>query len=199
MPPIPLSDEKTIEIAKQKNKGTKEDIKNGSSDLKKTFAHMIIDFDIVPTAIGFSIAFTFTSLMGVVSCELTNYIFSNKLKNKILQKLIEFIIVITISYIIGYLIFYKYINTEDINKEQVIKQAITEQKLEKVKQEISSDPGTSNEIKETTQINKNIDFDNPSLNKDVVEKFNLLSINNNSSSRHPYKDMDEGSYHKLYY
>lgn len=150
-----ISDEKTNEIAAEKTKGTKED---NSSDIKRQFAHMLIDFNIVPYVIGFAIAMSFAELMKSVSSGFVKYYFKNILENDILVKFISFCLVLSVCYVFGYLIFYKFIYTEDIAKQTIIKKAINEKKEEEIKKEIETDVDTQNEIKSASQINKQSAF-----------------------------------------
>ena len=149
-----LSDEKTTQIAKEKTKGTEEDKENRSSDVKKHFAHMLIEFNVIPYIIGFAIAVVFADLTKSLSEALIKTYFKKHKNNILLIKIATFLLVILLCYLFGYLIFYKFLYTPDIAKETIIKKAINEKKEEEIKKEIENDPQTQYEIQKTAQIMK---------------------------------------------
>lgn len=149
-----LSDEKTTQIAKEKIKGTTEDKENQSSEVKKHFAHMLIEFNVIPYIIGFAIAVVFADLTKSLSEALIKTYFKKHKNNILLIKVATFLLVILLCYLFGYLIFYKFLYTPDIAKETIIKKAINEKKEEEIKKEIENDPQTQYEIQKTAQIMK---------------------------------------------
>jgi hypothetical protein len=149
-----LSDERTTEIAKQKTKGTKEDKENKSSEVKKHFAHMLIEFNVIPYIIGFAIAVVFADLTKTLGEVIVKNYFKRKKHDILLVKFLTFLLVILFCYLFGYLIFYKFLYTPDIAKETIIKKAINEKKEEEIKREIENDPHTQYEIQKTAQIRK---------------------------------------------
>lgn len=148
-----ISDEKTKQIAEQKTEGTKEDVENNSSEMKKELATMIIDFNIVPTIIGFAIAVSFSEFMKSLSHFIINMYFKTFMTNEVMTNVLSFFLVVLFCYIFGYVIFYKLIYTEDIAKQTIIKKAINEKKEEEVKKEIEQDFETSKVIQEAAKIN----------------------------------------------
>jgi hypothetical protein len=159
-----ISDESTNKIAEQKTEGTKEDVENNSSEMKKELATMIIDFNIVPTIIGFAIAVSFSDLMKTLSHFIIKLYFKAFMTNEVMTNTLSFLLVVLFCYVFGYVIFYKLIYTEDIAKQTIIKKAINEKKEEEIKKEIEQDVETSKVIQETAKINRQ-------PVKNVVESF----------------------------
>lgn len=166
-----LSDEKTNEIAEDKTKGTREDRTVQSSKIKKKFAQMLVDFNIIPYIIGFAIAMSFAELMTALSQSIINKYFKELSDFHLLVKFISFLLILFISYVFGYLIFYKFVYTEDIAKQTMIKKAINEKKEEEIKKEIDKDPETRQIIQSSAEINKDQDIEKDG----IIEGFGLFS------------------------
>ena len=120
-----LSDEKTIQLAQKKVKGTNEEKQNKSGNIKKNIAHMIIDFNILPYVVSFTIAIAFSDLIKNISIHIIEF-FNFKVGNTIISSFLSFILILVITYVFSYLFFYKYIYTEDIAKENIVKNVINE-------------------------------------------------------------------------
>ena len=148
-----ISDEVTTKIAENKIEGTIEDKKNNSSKIKKRFAQLIVDFNIIPYAIGFAIAITFAEFMQVLAKYIISIYFKKYIKNEPILKFFTFILVLLMAYIFGYYVFYKLIYTEDIAKQTIIKKAINEKKEEEIKKNIEKDPQAINQINKTSNLN----------------------------------------------
>ena len=146
-----LSDESTIKLAQKKVEGTDEEKKSKSSALKKNIAHLIIDFNILPYIVSFTIAIAFSDFMKKTSGYIVNYF---HFKNEILISFITLMLILIFTYLFGYLFFYKYIYTKDIAKENIIKNVITEEKEKEIKKTIKDDLETKKEIKKSGEINK---------------------------------------------
>ena len=145
-----LSDENTIKLAQKKVKGTDEEIESKSSTLKKNIAHLIIDFNILPYIVSFTIAIAFSDFMKKASVRIIKYF---NFKDELLMSFTALILILIFTYIFGYLFFYKFIYTKDIAKENIIKNVITEEKEKEIKKTIKKDLETKKEIKKTAQIN----------------------------------------------
>jgi hypothetical protein len=148
--PKTISDEETIKLAQKKVKGTDEEIESKSSKFKKSIAHLIIDFNILPYIVSFTIAIAFSDFMKSISNLIIKYF---NLNNEIFVDFLTLLLILFFTYIFGYLFFYKYIYTKDIAKENIIKNAITEEKEKEIKKTIKKDLETKQEIKKTAKIN----------------------------------------------
>lgn len=126
----------------------------------KSFQNIFIDFDIIPYIVGFIIALSFHNLLKNISKFIIKDII--KINNDLVQALFEFILMLIFVYILIYFIYYKFILTEDIASEKIVKHAIKQKKVEKAKKEIDKDKETTNVIE------KDIDLIN---NKSIEEYF----------------------------
>ena len=126
----------------------------------KSFQKIFIDFDIIPYIVGFIIALSFHNLLKNISKFIIKDII--KINNDLVQALFEFILMLIFVYILIYFIYYKFILTEDIASEKIVKHAIKQKKVEKAKKEIDKDKETTNVIE------KDIDLIN---NKSIEEYF----------------------------
>ena len=125
------SDEKTIELVDKKiNKN-----KNDSKEMKK-LTHMLIEFNIVPNTIAFVIALSSYDFIKILNKYLTKKYFTF-IKNEVLKSFMVFIIVLMLVYFIGYIIFYKLLYTENVAKENIIKNAIIEKEKDDIKSQIN--------------------------------------------------------------
>ena len=153
-----ISDEKTIKLAQEKSespyepknesqKGVKDQVKK----IRKTFAHMVVDFKIIPYVVSFAIAMSFSGLMQKLSLFLIRSI---KLKdtNDLLSSFLSFVLILVISYVFGYLIFYKYIYTEDIAKENIVKKVINKEKEREVEKTIKKDKETKRDVEKAGEL-----------------------------------------------
>jgi hypothetical protein len=159
-----ITDEETKKLAEEKAEGT---VKDNSSEIKREFAHMLVDLNVVPTVIGFAIAVSFAELMKAMSLSILDKYFRTYIQNDLAIRFVTFILVLILCYVFGYLIFYKLIYTEDIAKQTIIRKAIVEKKEEEIKREIDNDPEASHSIRNASKINNN-------NHNNQVESFSLF-------------------------
>jgi len=154
-----VADETTSKIAERK---TDKKIKD-TPKIKKNFALMLVEFNVIPYVVGFGIALAIQNFLLKFGEHIVRNFF--KLKNDLLVSFLVIIMMILFCYILIYFIFYRFIYTEDISRETVIKQAITEKKKEEAKKEISEDK----EIKKT--IEKDIDVIPEEKLNTIIEEY----------------------------
>ena len=126
----------------------------------KSFKSLLIDFDVIPYVIGFIIALSFHNFLRELSNTIIQKIF--KIKNSLIEAIFEFILMLIFIYIFIYGIYYQYLFSEDVSKENIIKKAINEAKIDKAKKEIEKDVETKKSIE------KDVELDN---NKSIEEYF----------------------------
>lgn len=132
---------------KLKNMNTKE------NEFAKSLKTLLIDFNVIPYIIGFTIALSFQNLLNKMSSYIIQKIF--KIKNPLLDAFIELILILIFVYIFVYYIYYHYLVSEDIEKEKIVKQALTEKKIDKAKKEIDEDKQTKKIIDKDIELKNN--------------------------------------------
>jgi cell division protein FtsB len=153
-----MSDLSTSKINKIVDVKVKKNDKNNKP--LKSFQKIFIDFDIITYIVGFIIALSFHNLLKNISKFIIKDLI--KINNDLVQALFEFILILIFVYILIYFVYYKFILTEDVASEKIVKHAIKQKKVEKAKKEIDKDKETSNIIE------KDIDLVN---NKSIEEYF----------------------------
>jgi cell division protein FtsB len=153
-----MSDLSTSKINKIVDVKVKKNDKNNKP--LKSFQKIFIDFDIITYIVGFIIALSFHNLLKNISKFIIKDLI--KINNDLVQALFEFILMLIFVYILIYFVYYKFILTEDVASEKIVKHAIKQKKVEKAKKEIDKDKETSNIIE------KDIDLVN---NKSIEEYF----------------------------
>lgn len=153
-----VADETTAKIAE-----IKTDTKKDTPKIKKKFALMLVEFNVIPYVVGFGIALAIQNfLLKFGEYTVIHFL---KIKNQLFISFLVMLLMIVFCYILIYFIFYRYIYTEDISRETVIKQAITEKKKEEAKKEISKDK----EIKKTIEKDINVVPEEKLLN--IIEEY----------------------------
>jgi len=150
-----LAGEKTMEVVHKAT--TKDENEKKMLSLRSNIVHFLIDFDIISYTIAFIIAFQFQNFSVILLEYAMKKIMGNK-KNELLSSFLSFMITLTLCFIFIQYIFFKFIYTDDMEKESIFKEAISEKKKEKAMVEVLKEPDTKKEIEKTElEGNKNKD------------------------------------------
>jgi hypothetical protein len=128
----PFTDEKTLEIAQKSVE------KEQAGNIRSSMSHFIIDFNVISNSIAFIIALQSQKLISDIASSLSDGILIGK-QHSIVVNLVSLILTFIICYAFIRLIFYKYIFTQKISDENIIKHAIVEKKKETAKGKINVD------------------------------------------------------------
>lgn len=121
-----------------------------SSRTKRDFVHFMRDFGVFQTIIGFIIA---VSLLDFIKSLVTYLVIKYlKIKNKLLNSAICLLVIILLIYFFISCIFYKYLYTKDVAKEEMIKKALAEKKVEVVKKKFDEHKQIKKAIHKGTNI-----------------------------------------------
>lgn len=143
-----VSSSKDLELVQ---KATETGGKNKSLRVTRDFAHFLIDFNVISTAIAFVIATISVDLCRKLVSTLL--ISKFRIQNPLLESIVTFFSLIILMYVFVRFVFYNLILTEEVAQENVIKKALDEKKKEVVKDKIEDKPELSREInKEANKI-----------------------------------------------
>lgn len=138
-----ISDEKTLDIVQEKT-GSKDKFKN-------KLTHFLVDFNVLSYLVSFLIALQFKDFLHDLIDKMLSYVIDEK-KYQLLTNFISLVIICILCFVFIYSIFYKYLYTEDVEKEAILKSALTEKKKELAKKEVEKKSDTKKEIEDTAII-----------------------------------------------